>query len=49
MKIKDIQQYRSFYKKTRPVSQELEENFIGNYYIDQKEDEKKFGWFTIAF
>lgn len=47
MKIKDIQQYRTFYKTTRPVSQELEEHFIGNYYYDEKKDVKKFGWFTM--
>lgn len=47
MKIKNIQQYRSFYKTTRPVSHELEENFIGNYYLDPETDLKKFGWFTM--
>lgn len=47
MKIKNIQQYRSFYKTTRPVSHELEENFIGNYYLDPQTDLKKFGWFTM--
>ncbi|WP_316795456.1 AAA domain-containing protein [Pedobacter agri] len=47
MKIKNIQQYRSFYKTTRPVSQDLEEHFIGNYYIDTEKDIKKFGWFTM--
>lgn len=47
MKIKNIQQYRSFYKTTRPVSPELEEDFIGNYYIDEIKEEKKFGWFTM--
>lgn len=47
MKIKDIQKYRSFYKTTRPVSSELEEHFIGNYYFDSKSDQKKYGWFTM--
>lgn len=47
MQIKNIQQYRSFYKTTRPVSQELEEHFIGNYYIDPNRGVKKFGWFTM--
>ena len=47
MKIKDIQKYRSFYKTTRPVSQELEEHFIGNYYFDEKLKQKKYGWFTM--
>lgn len=47
MKIKDIQKYRSFYKTTRPVSSELQEHFIGNYYFDSKSDQKKYGWFTM--
>jgi hypothetical protein len=47
MKIKDITKYRSFYKQTRPVSPDLEEDFIGNYYIDKVTNEKKFGWFTM--
>lgn len=47
MKIKNIHQYRSFYKTTRPVSQELEEHFIGNYYFDDKLKQKKYGWFTM--
>lgn len=47
MKIKDITKYRSFYKQTRPVSPDLEEDFIGNYYIDKETNEKKFGWFTM--
>ena len=47
MKIKNIQEYRSFYKKTRKTHSALEENFIGNYYIDKKTNEKNFGWFTL--
>lgn len=47
MKIKNIQQYRSFYKTTRPVSPELEEHFIGNYYFDEKLRQKRYGWFTM--
>ena len=47
MKIKDIQKYRSIYKAARPVSNDLEENFIGNYYFDENTSEKKYGWFTM--
>lgn len=47
MKIKNIQEYRSFYKNQRPVSNELEEHFIGNYYLDKNNNQKKYGWFTI--
>lgn len=47
MKIKNIQEYRSFYKNQRPVSNDLEEHFIGNYYLDKNNNQKKYGWFTI--
>lgn len=47
MKIKNIQEYRSFYKSQRPVSSDLEEHFIGNYYIDNNSNQKKYGWFTV--
>ncbi|ANE50637.1 AAA domain-containing protein [Flavisolibacter tropicus] len=47
MEIKNIKQYRSFYKTTRPVSTSLEEDFIGNYYIEEATSEKNFGWFTM--
>ena len=47
MNIKNIQQYRSFYKTTRPVSEDLEEHFIGNYYYDKNLQQKKYGWFTM--
>lgn len=47
MKVKNIREYRSFYKATRPVSTELEEHFIGNYYFDELSKEKKYGWFTM--
>lgn len=47
MKVKNIQEYRNFYKNQRPVSSDLEEDFIGNYYIDRTNNQKKYGWFTI--
>ncbi len=47
MKIKNIKQYRSFYKTTRPVSLELDEHFIGNYCLDKESSRKRFGWFTM--
>ena len=47
MKIKNIQQYRTLYKSTRPVSDKLKENFIGNYYIDSSTNKKEYGWFSL--
>lgn len=47
MKIKNIKEYRTFYKSQRPVSSDLEEHFIGNYYVDSQLSQRKFGWFTI--
>jgi len=47
MKIKNIQEYRSLYKTTRPVSSDLEEGFIGNYYFDSNTNQKKYGWFSM--
>ena len=47
MKIKNIQEYRTFYKKIRRAASELEEDFIGNYYDDENSDERKDGWFTL--
>jgi hypothetical protein len=47
MKIKDIRQYRSIYKSTRPVSKELDEHYIGNFYDDTLLNERKYGWFTL--
>lgn len=48
MKIIDIQDYRRYYKSIRPVSDDLDENFIGNYYVDE-EGSKQFGWFTMYY
>jgi hypothetical protein len=47
MKIKNIQEYRTFYKSPRHVSSDLEEHFIGNYYLDKQSSKRKYGWFTI--
>lgn len=47
MKIKNIQQYRSFYKTEIRDSPTRDENFIGNFLIDKKNGKKKFGWFEI--
>jgi hypothetical protein len=46
MKIKNIQQYRNFYKEKIRQLPTRDENFIGNYLFDENED-KKFGWFEI--
>lgn len=46
MKIKNIRQYREFYKKIRPVnSSETDEHFIGNFY--DNEGTRKYGWFAL--
>jgi len=47
MKIKNIQEYRSFYKNEIRDSPTRDENFIGNFLIDPKSGKKKFGWFEI--
>ncbi len=47
MKIKNIQEYRSFYKNEIRDSPTRDENFIGNFLIDKKTGKKKFGWFEI--
>lgn len=47
MKIKNIQQYRSFYKTEIRDSPTRDEHFIGNFLIDEKTGKKKFGWFEI--
>lgn len=47
MKIKNIQQYRSFYKNEVRDLPTRDENFIGNFLIDKETNKKKFGWFEI--
>lgn len=47
LKIKDIRQYRTFYKSLRPVSPDLDEHFIGNYYDGENNEKRKYGWFTL--
>jgi hypothetical protein len=47
MKIKNIKQYRSFYKTEIRDLPTRDENFIGNFLIDQKTGKKKFGWFEV--
>jgi hypothetical protein len=47
MKIKNIQQYRSFYKNEIRDLPTRDENFIGNFLIDEKSSKKKFGWFEV--
>lgn len=48
MKIIDIKDYRRYYKSIRPVADELDEDFVGNYYVD-KNGSKKYGWFTMYY
>ncbi|SFW80315.1 AAA domain-containing protein [Chitinophaga sancti] len=47
MKIKNIQQYRSFYKNEIRDLPTRDEHFIGNFLIDKKTGKKKFGWFEV--
>ena len=46
MKIKNIQQYRSYYKETVRDLPTRDENFMGTFYRDEA-NKKKFGWFDI--
>lgn len=46
MKIKNIQQYRSYYKNTVRDLPTRDENFMGTFYRDET-IKKKFGWFDI--
>ncbi len=47
MKIKNIQDYRSFYKNEIRDLPTRDENFIGNFLIEKGSHKKKFGWFEI--
>lgn len=47
MKIKNVRQYRSLYKATRPVSNELDEHFIGNYFDPGNGEFRRYGWFSM--
>ena len=47
MKIKNIQEYRSFYKNEIRDLPTRDENFIGNFLIEKQSQKKKFGWFEI--
>ena len=47
MKIKNIQEYRSFYKNEIRDLPSRDENFIGNFMIDKETSKRKFGWFEI--
>ena len=47
MKIKNIQQYRSFYKNEIRDLPSRDENFIGNFLFDEVNYKKIFGWFEI--
>ncbi len=46
MKIKNIRQYREFYKSMRPVdASQVDEHFIGNFH--DNEETRKYGWFAL--
>ncbi len=47
MKIKNIQQYRTYYKNEIRDLPTRDENFIGTYYREKANSKKKFGWFDI--
>ena len=47
LQIKNIRQYRKFYKEEVRDLPTRDEDFIGNYYMDPASGKKKFGWFEI--
>ncbi|MEZ4883860.1 MAG: ATP-binding protein [Chitinophagales bacterium] len=47
MKIKNIKEYRSFYKDAIRDLPTRDENFIGNFLVEKETRKKKFGWFEI--
>lgn len=47
MKIKNIQEYRSFYKNEIRDLPTRDEGFIGNFLVEPETGKKKFGWFEI--
>src|SRR4051812_44764578 len=49
LKIKNIRDYRSYYKNEVRDQPTRDENFIGNYYTEKDGTvaKKKFGWFEI--
>ncbi len=49
MKIKDIQQYREVFKNVIRNVPDRNENFIGNYYFDHKQEKRVRGWFDLYF
>ncbi|MFD0699457.1 AAA domain-containing protein [Myroides pelagicus] len=49
MKIKNIQQYRKIFKEEIRKNPDRDENFIGNFYIDQQANERRKGWFDLYF
>jgi hypothetical protein len=48
LKIKNIRQYRTQFKSIRPVRDDLDEHAIGNFYDDDKNQLRKWGWFSIV-
>lgn len=47
MKIKNIKEYRSFYKNEIRDLPTRDENFIGNFLKEPESNRRKFGWFEI--
>lgn len=49
MKIKDIEQYRRIYKEQIRKNPDRNENFIGNFFLDKKQNKRIKGWFDLYF
>ena len=47
MKIKNVKEYREFYKTEIRDLPTRDENFIGNFLLEKETGKKKFGWFEI--
>ena len=47
MKIKNIKEYRTYFKKEVRKSPNRNEHLISNFYIDPSTGEKAFGWFDL--
>jgi len=47
LKIKNIRDYRKYYKETVRDLPTRDENFIGNFFIDPDTKKKRFGWFEV--
>lgn len=47
LKIKNIQQYRTYFKEEVRQSPNRDEHLLSNFYLDRKTGKKSFGWFDL--